>query len=126
MSALDRGQATATNAPPYSKFKEVGDAVDLGSYPWLQFAGVLSILHEVEQLVLDALTCPKLDCALCMNLTEIRDLALRRYLSFASSGISPPKRGCPEKGIERLHSLLARPFARFPVCHMGIIEIQTR
>ena len=71
LSALDRGQATAANAPPHSKLKEVGDAVDLGGYPWLQFAGVLSVLHEVEQLGLDALTCPKLDCALCMNLTEI-------------------------------------------------------
>ena len=71
LSALDRGQAAAANAPPHSELKEVGDAVDLGSHPWLQLAGILSSLHEVEQLGLNALTGPKLDRALCMNLTEI-------------------------------------------------------
>ena len=38
LSALDRGQAAAANAPPHSELKEVGDAVDLGGHPWLQFA----------------------------------------------------------------------------------------
>ena len=71
LSALDRGQATAANAPPHAKLKEVGDAVDLGSHPWWQFTGILGSLHEVEQLGLNALTGPKLNQALRMNLTEI-------------------------------------------------------
>ena len=67
LSALDRGQASTTNAPPYTKLKEIGNAINLGSYSWLKFAGILSMLHEMEQLVLDAFTCPKLDGALCMT-----------------------------------------------------------
>ena len=64
---LDRGQASTTNAPPYTKLKEIGNAINLGSHAWLKLAGILSMLHEMEQFVLDAFTCPRLDGALCMN-----------------------------------------------------------
>ena len=59
--------ASTTNAPPYTKLKEIGNAINLGSCAWLKFAGILSMLHEMEQFVLDAFTCTRLDGALCMN-----------------------------------------------------------
>jgi len=71
LSALDRGKATATETSPYTKLKEGGNAIDLGGCSWLKCAGILGILHKVEQLALNALARLKLDGALSMNLNEI-------------------------------------------------------
>ena len=105
LSALDGGQATAANAPPHAKLKEVGDTVELGRHPWLQLAGILGGLHEVKQLGLDAFTGPKLNQTLQMNLTEIviqaqEGAGILHLLTFLLG------KGSTQEGVEGLHSSL--------------------
>ena len=91
---LDRSKAAAANAPPDTKLKEVGNAIDLGRNSWLELSRSFCSRHEIEEFRLNGLTSPKLDHTMGMHSTQVMVEPQKGSKSSASFGISLLKRGC--------------------------------